>query len=390
MTPSSSDAQLFARVLTRITTAPADDVRSQVDGTLAAIHAQHAFGTEQVRRGWEHVLFTCVNDALGVAVARSDGAARAGERAANSGWLLSDCLEALQQMRSLAMNALRAQAIAEGHGQDVVIAGFQRIAESMTQYLLDFSSGYFEAEVAGQQRLRSQQDAFVWSVLTGSMDLGDSYNRLGAYGLDSAAQYFAFRAAAPTDTDFDELGPILGAQAHGSHRVGVATVIDGDVCGFMLAPPAYDGPRVIGISGPVSITNLPLAFRRASRAYSVASTAGLTGVHSLDDLGIIAAVVSDHDIAGVLDTKYLAPLRELGEYGKSLIATVRCFLDNDCQVDATAREMQMHENSVRYRITKFEDIVGVSLRDTARIAEIWWALMMPAVPAKAADDLLSA
>jgi DNA-binding PucR family transcriptional regulator len=43
-------------------------------------------------------------------------------------------------------------------------------------------------------------------------------------------------------------------------------------------------------------------------------------------------------------------------------------------VDAAARELFVHPNTLRHRLTRFEETTGASLRDLESLAEIWWAL----------------
>lgn len=368
-----TDSQVVT-VLQRIRKNPSGALEDLVTRTLRDIDAQLGFGPDQIRRLWDHVVAACEG---GAATALHDDADRVGERAANAGWLFNDCMNCLQRLRHLAMEALRMEALDGGFGTAVVVQGFQRIAEAMTGYLLEFSNGYFRAEIVSQLRVRSQQDSFVWNVLTGGMDVGESYNRMSSYGLDPSGSYWAFRVPEVTDADLTAFEAMLGKLGHGSGRVGVSTVIGRDLCGFSGTVPDATLSEPIGVSGPVPISALPAAFRRATRAAHVARLAQQTGVQTLEGLGILASVMTDRDVAAVLDEKFLQPFRDLGEYGESIIDTVRSYIACDGQADVAAKELGIHVNSVRYRLSKFEDTIGINLRETRRLAEVWWALQLP-------------
>jgi len=60
--------------------------------------------------------------------------------------------------------------------------------------------------------------------------------------------------------------------------------------------------------------------------------------------------------------------------GDVVLETVARFLANDCVVDATARALGVHVNTVRHRLARFEEVTGRSLREVETLAEVWWAL----------------
>jgi DNA-binding PucR family transcriptional regulator len=43
-------------------------------------------------------------------------------------------------------------------------------------------------------------------------------------------------------------------------------------------------------------------------------------------------------------------------------------------VEAAARELVVHPNTLRYRLKRVEELAGVDLRQTTDIVELWWAL----------------
>lgn len=69
------------------------------------------------------------------------------------------------------------------------------------------------------------------------------------------------------------------------------------------------------------------------------------------------------------DTELLIPygLRHLqasdAQSGEHLVDVLRCYLDNNCSVTATSRELFMHRNTLMYKIRKIERILGCDLNN---------------------------
>lgn len=121
-----------------------------------------------------------------------------------------------------------------------------------------------------------------------------------------------------------------------------------------------DGPIVVG----------PLV-RGISQA-SVSARAAMSGVRSAvawpegprivgsDDLLPERAVAGNAQARRQLvDTVY----RPLAEAGGDLLQTAVSFLDHACSVEATARTLYVHANTVRYRIKRIHDVTGYSPAD---------------------------
>ncbi len=66
--------------------------------------------------------------------------------------------------------------------------------------------------------------------------------------------------------------------------------------------------------------------------------------------------------------------RILTDAGGELLATVRAYLANRGQWEATARDLGVHRNSVRHRIARAQDLLGADLDDPDVAAHLWLAL----------------
>jgi len=85
--------------------------------------------------------------------------------------------------------------------------------------------------------------------------------------------------------------------------------------------------------------------------------------------------VSDKRILKNFALKYLQPLIDYDEqYGSDLITTLEAYLKNDKKISRTADELFIHRNTVRYRIDRINDILGVDLEDGEMLFNIYFSL----------------
>jgi DNA-binding PucR family transcriptional regulator len=115
------------------------------------------------------------------------------------------------------------------------------------------------------------------------------------------------------------------------------------------------------------------AFRQAGRALETALALGVKGVFSFGDLSIQAAITSDADLGAVMLARYVNAVLDLPA-GPAILDTAERYLANDRSVDLTAKDLDVHRNTVRQRLERFEEITGRSLRETETVVELWWAL----------------
>ncbi len=196
---------------------------------------------------------------------------------------------------------------------------------------------------------------FVRRVLTGDVGGEELRVRARMYGLNPHRTYYALRAGEPMRL------------AH-----GLAAEIDGEVWGF--APRLPDVDFAVGVSGPVPLDALARAFRLATRALDSATALGCTGCQDVSALGVHPAVLADHDVGDGLMDRFIAPVESLGATGTEILQTVHAYMSHQGHCERTGAELYVHANTVRYRVRRFEELTGTSLRDTPTFVAAWWAL----------------
>jgi DNA-binding PucR family transcriptional regulator len=122
-----------------------------------------------------------------------------------------------------------------------------------------------------------------------------------------------------------------------------------------LLPVFGDGPVVVGppakdVSAAAAVTQAALSGLRAVQAWPAAPRPV-----SADALLPERALAGDADArAQLVDTVY----RPLVEAGDVLLETVGAFLDAGGALEATARALFVHVNTVRYRLRRVVDVCG--------------------------------
>jgi DNA-binding PucR family transcriptional regulator len=69
-----------------------------------------------------------------------------------------------------------------------------------------------------------------------------------------------------------------------------------------------------------------------------------------------------------------------------LIASLRAYFECGMHFERAAARLFVHQNTLRYRIGRFEAITGASLREPTVAFEVWWALERYAASADRHSD----
>jgi hypothetical protein len=228
--------------------------------------------------------------------------------------------------------------------------------------------------------VRQQQDAraqLVLGLLLGTLAPGDARARAQAHGFDLDHDYVAIRAPLDTDANRSSLERVLGFHETKRPRAGLSTVIDGDLAGLLRGAPSVSTPFPIGVGPTRSLERLAESFELATRALSTARAFGRVGTTTLDALGLLPAVLADAAVGDALCQRYLDPLPD--SFGGEIVASLRTYFEAEMHVERAAQRLFVHPNTLRYRIGRFEEVTGVSLRDPRTAFEVWWALQRAAI-----------
>src|SRR4051812_34312361 len=167
----------------------------------------------------------------------------------------------------------------------------------------------------------------------------------------------------------------LGPGAIGADISGTALVMlaDPEGPGRRKALEAAVGDGLAALGPSVPWTEAATSLRRAAAAYrlGVAPEGLVVADHHLPAL-LLAA---EPELAADLARSRLAPLEELAEgQREKLASTLRAWLDRPGQVQAVAAALEVHPQTVRYRLKQLRELFGARLEDPEARFELALAL----------------
>ncbi|KAF0845255.1 PucR family transcriptional regulator [Nocardia caishijiensis] len=293
-----------------------------------------------------------------------------GEARAQQGISLVD----VQHGWRIALRDFRAALAADGRAHQVADGVLLELSHAMLdlvdQAALAYGQGHREVELEMARLDHQVRAEFVRRVLHGTLGPAGIRVQAHQFGLDIDGEYQAFRTRSRSRDADTELRQFLRSDGH---RVVFTTTIDDDIAGFTSAPAELRTDAPLGL-GPVGrLDDLARSFRLASRLLLTADVFDLRGPTELTGVGLLAAVVGEADIGAELVEYYVVPVGA-GPAARVVIDTVERHLDTGMHIETTAELLVVHPNTVRYRISRFEELTGTDLRSPVTSARVWWAI----------------
>ena len=228
--------------------------------------------------------------------------------------------------------------------------------------------------------LERRRCSFLLGVLQGSITGSDLRTGADLYGLALDREYIPIRARSFGPARSADKSERALRRAMPPAESFVLCPLDEDLGGIIQHRPTIDDPDVlIGIGRPAPLPDLGPSYADAVRALEVAARFDLRGVVSLDDLALRSPVTSETALGERLQARYLQPLRDGSSAGAELERTLRAYLEHGFRGEPTANSLHIHMNTLRKRLRRIEQLNGVSFRDPAQIAELWWALQYDSI-----------
>lgn len=172
--------------------------------------------------------------------------------------------------------------------------------------------------------------------------------------------------------DRDGIPNLVGPRAH-----VVAALVPGDAdLGRILAELRSGSLRVAcGIGRAVTgASNLRLGLRDAEIALKRARRDDCCGVARYEDIDLASWLLLEAGDSVVRDKaiELLSPISDRPD----LEATLSAYLLHAMDVPRTARHLHVHQNSLRYRLSRIEQLLGRNLHDAGDLAAIHIALLV--------------
>ena len=304
--------------------------------------------------------------------------ATAGERQQRNGISLDDVIRAWRIGVEFLVAGARRHSEQHSADDGELWRFTETVLASSAAALSEIVTGYRRAELDTTDALETGRSRFVRGVLLGRVLGTELRVHAEMYGLDPAGEFIAVEARLGDGVSPRSLELALGFDTPELQGAGLCAVVDRHLVGLLTGPPPRDVDGQVGYGPPRKLECLADSYRLAARALVTVQACRLTGAYDLESLGLRSAVAVDSDIGAMLRRRYLAPLAASGS-GEDLIATLRAYLACGMYVESTATRLFVHQNTVRYRLARFEELTGTSLRETEVLIELWWALELSAM-----------
>ncbi|WP_194853032.1 CdaR family transcriptional regulator [Nocardia sp. SYP-A9097] len=243
------------------------------------------------------------------------------------------------------------------------------LLDIVDQATVAYTVGHRDVEIELVRHDQEVRSEFTRAVLLGGLSPGELTVRAQQFGLDPNRSYRAFRMRGSEIV----VNPRRAASELIRAAQGYTTGIDGDIAGFVEEFKVLDGSESVGVGPLTGLSELDRSFRLAGRILATAQLYGITGPVDLDRLGLRIAIAADPDLGIELGRRYLDPVG-VGEQARIFIETVEVYLDAGRRVDLTAARLIVHPNTIRYRLTRFEELTGADLRAAHTVLLVWWAI----------------
>ncbi|TDD61679.1 PucR family transcriptional regulator [Kribbella antibiotica] len=219
-----------------------------------------------------------------------------------------------------------------------------------------------------------RRSAFAGGVLSGALPADQIHCDAQLFGLDPQALHTPVAARAASTGDADAIRRAIAATLRlPADRLLFAEL--GKNLGVIApsAPESLTG-HLVALGPALPLDELQHGFDEAVLALKTAQRFGLSGVVRLSDLGPRPLILAAERTATSLATKHLQALDSAGRSTREIEETTRVYLECNQQVAATAELLAVHENTVRYRVSRFHQLTGLDLRCTEDLVTTWWLL----------------
>jgi hypothetical protein len=234
----------------------------------------------------------------------------------------------------------------------------------------------------------AERDYLIDALLAGNLPEGaETLARLSELGLESD-QHYVLALAQPVDRNLseDEIRRLFAALNQAPRRAVLITKPEWIVALFSMGARATSsvpfarvleeslkesGAQKIRVSvGRLAgkLSDFPISYREAQEALFIASITGDTKtVSHYNDLGVwrlLLRVEDQNELERLKDHYLLALVHHDREQQTNWLKTLETFLEENGNLRATARTLELHRNTVTYQLDHISQLLGQNLNDS--------------------------
>jgi PucR C-terminal helix-turn-helix domain/GGDEF-like domain len=325
---------------------------------------------------FERVLRAALAHGTHVSDEQLAGLAEVGEARALQRVPLGDMLLAWRIGVQVVLTHSRATADRLGIPPEHTLEYVQALLRWSDRAMVIMASAHRQAELDIARRDVEDRAETVRAALLGTLRPVELRHRAERAGLDVTREHITVCCRLTDRVEPAALERGLGFHETVSPRRGLSTTLDGHLVGILRSAPDSDLGEPVGTGPPRPIERLAESFPLAQRAARTASAFNLSGIHSFESLGLLPSVVDDPHVGETLHRRYLDPLTGSAA---EIADTLRAYFASQTNVERAADTLDIHPNTLRYRLGRFEELTGAALRDPITAFEVWWALQYDSI-----------
>ncbi len=247
-------------------------------------------------------------------------------------------------------------------------------------FMVQVARDYEPAQLAESERRGVEKRDFLTRLFQGSLSAAEQQVRSSGLGLpgDQEYQVVLGRGFAPCDW----VSGIEGAFSS-LHAPALADDVEGGLVGVVPVLESVDAATsraggwqelrggVFALGRPVHMGNLAASLEEA-RTVLASLEPGIAGCFDVRSRGWRLAVACIPWLGDLLGQSLVEPLHDSHGVGESLLVYVWAFLEHGRSYRDAAQALYVHENTLRNKVAKFEQITGRSLSDIDTCIELMW------------------
>lgn len=216
---------------------------------------------------------------------------------------------------------------------------------------------------------RSEKNELIMLLLSSEPDTIAIVNRARNLSLDSTSQY---RVIVGFDGGMEWMDLVERACSTGDSPA-VAGEFDGLLAAIVPASPVRPShPNLLfAVGDPRSLSGLPESMTEAIQVRD-SLPKGSFGWHDVRSQSWRLAVPGMPSIERLVQTNFLQPLADEPDGGAMLLDSVWSFIESGFSYRKASEALFVHENTLRYRISKFEELTSRSLIEVDTRMELAW------------------
>jgi purine catabolism regulator len=141
-------------------------------------------------------------------------------------------------------------------------------------------------------------------------------------------------------------------------------------------------PIVVSGSSCSNLAEYPDAWARCGRMIQIGRSFSLTGAVSSEDLGPLPLLIAASDVSDVrsfVQESVGTIAQHDREHGTPYLETLATFLREGCRNQACADTMGLHVTTLRYRLTRIQELFGIDLETSEKRFAVELAIRLHSV-----------